>query len=833
MTPHYAPPGHTPQTVAVYQGMITAEKNLQAATPADDPVKAGDGGMCSNITLKSKLLAVAAISCVLVAAIVPYFVIASQGGSEGTSSVPAQMAPSPSPAGGATAPAAVPAEVIIERQKTIPDKTFQYRRFLSCSDLAVQMEGQVQQGVTAGIADEFTYIVDRNWLSSGYTPAPSDYCSYCDCSNAPPRNEWPGPMMALEAREGAEADGGAAQSGDGGGGGASLSSTNNQVQGVDEADIVKTDGKHVFVAGARSQLVVATALPLTEAAVLSTTDLSLFGLSVWQPADMVVSSDGNSLLVIGHVTLTQKGASTPDYVQSTVVMLFDVTDKANPTAVSADQIEGQYSTARLSGNHAYVIVNTYPAVEWVAVRRASPLPPPASRHRRASVSIQPPREGYKRVMKRTAPMYRKLSSGSLPTSAWGGVPFRGAYGDCGQISYVNSTIVDAWVNILAIDLTPGGQKHGQSTVLTHAGRGGTVMVSAESIYVAAANYDYAPARWSDATRGGTGSVGMWTVVLKFAMNSGNPTYSAQAEVPGALINQFAMDEHNGYLRVATTNGEVWSDPPTSTNAVYVFDGGMSPAGAVEGMAPGERIYSVRFAGDRGYVVTFRQVDPLFVLDLSDPKNPSQLGQLKVPGFSDYLHPVDKDTIVGVGKETQTSSDGRTTTTGVKVSLFDIANPASPREAAVTVVGQAGSSTPVSWEHKAFTFNPSTGLMAFPITENGKDYRPVYDGVFVWRVTGGSLRLLGRTTQSVRDFASEDSWFYGYGDDVRSIKRSLYVQGGEGEETLLTFSARQFRAHKVKDFSLTAEAKPVASVDLTKPDCSQKPWEDTRRGAAAA
>uniref|UniRef100_A0A7S1GW31 Uncharacterized protein n=1 Tax=Hemiselmis andersenii TaxID=464988 RepID=A0A7S1GW31_HEMAN len=499
------PPAYAPQAGAMHQGMPSAPtmqagqmdppvKNapvtVERAANGADPVKSAD--LCGSMTLKTKLvLAMMAVFCVLVAIIVPT-VIATTRDSGGVTSVSSQS--------------------VLAKQQSIPEGTFEYKTFESCNDLAVHMEAENVAGVTTPIDQTVTYVVDPGW-DSNYSPAPSDWCEYCDCSSAPPRNEWNfgGPVMASAVMEDAPAAADtstkSATAGGAGGdaSGSTLSGTNNQVQGVDEADIVKTDGTHVFVAAARSQLVIATALPLSEASVLSTLDLKSFGLSVWQPADMLVSSDGNSLLVIGHISLTSSGGGVQDWVQSTVVLYIDVTDKANPTAVSADQIEGSYSTARLSGNHAYVIVNTYPSIQWVAERRNGPIPPPPTR--RSSVAIQDQRGGYKRVLRRLAPLYRRLASGTLPTSSWGGVPFRGTFSSCGEVRYVDNTIVDAWVSVLSVDLTPGGEKRGESTVLTHAGRGGTVFASAENIFIAAPNYNYAPAMATSAPRGGGGGAG--------------------------------------------------------------------------------------------------------------------------------------------------------------------------------------------------------------------------------------------------------------------------------------------------------------------------------------
>ena len=133
-----------------------------------------------------------------------------------------------------------------------------------------------------------------------------------------------------------------------------------------------------------------------------------------------------------------------------------------------------------------------------------------------------------------------------------------------------------------------------------------------------------------------------TNIYKFSLNEGIVTYLNSGEVPGTIINQFSMDEYKGYFRIATTTGNVWDvGENASKNNIYILDDTMNMAGKIEGIAPNERIYSVRFMGDRGYMVTFRQIDPFFVIDLEDPYKPEILGELKIPGFSDYLHPYDE------------------------------------------------------------------------------------------------------------------------------------------------------------------------------------------------
>jgi hypothetical protein len=159
---------------------------------------------------------------------------------------------------------------------------------------------------------------------------------------------------------------------------------------------------------------------------------------------------------------------------------------------------------------------------------------------------------------------------------------------------------------------------------------------------------------------------------------------------------------------------MWSSPPTSQNNLYIFDDtSLQVKGAVEGLAPGERIYAVRFTGETAYVVTFRQVDPLFVIDLSQPSRPLVRGQLKVPGFSEYLHPISSTQVLGVGHDA-TETGARAVTTGVKLSLFDVADPSKPLELDSKVLGERGSSSLVTADHKAFLFHKASGLLVVPM-----------------------------------------------------------------------------------------------------------------------
>jgi len=206
--------------------------------------------------------------------------------------------------------------------------------------------------------------------------------------------------------------------------------------------------------------------------------------------------------------------------------------------------------------------------------------------------------------------------------------------------------------------------------------------------------------------------------------------SSIGTVPGTLLNQFSLDEYKTNLRVATTVGQgfFWFDfgsSQESENDVYVLDGDMSVVGLVQGLGLDERIYSARFIEDKGYLVTFKKTDPFFVMDLSDPKKPQISGELKIPGYSSYLHPIDKDTIVGIGKDAST----------VKISLFDVSDPKNPKEASKYMLNEYWSevlSTHHAFllddKHKVFFMPGSKGGYVFSYDKNNVKLQKAVSGV---------------------------------------------------------------------------------------------------------
>ena len=293
-----------------------------------------------------------------------------------------------------------------------------------------------------------------------------------------------------------------------------------------------------------------------------------------------------------------------------------------------------------------------------------------------------------------------------------------------------------------------------------------------------------------------------TEAHKFALD-GSFTYKGQVSVPGHVLNQFSMDEYNGYFRIATTSGQTWNNANPSSNNVYVMDAGMKKVGALEGLAKGESIYSARFIGNRAYLVTFKKIDPLFVLDLSVPSAPAVLGQLKIPGYSDYLHPYDETHLIGLGKDAE-AAEGENRDfawyQGVKLSLFDVSDVAHPKEVAKYEIGDRGTDSYALQDHKAFLFSKEKNLLAIPVllakidplkypkgveASTYGDY--VFQGEYVFDVSLDKGFVLKGTVSHAESGDFAKSGYYWYSNS--NVKRALYM-----DSTLYTVSDTYVKAN---------------------------------------
>ena len=302
-----------------------------------------------------------------------------------------------------------------------------------------------------------------------------------------------------------------------------------------------------------------------------------------------------------------------------------------------------------------------------------------------------------------------------------------------------------------------------------------------------------------------------TLIHKIRIDGLDVDYDGVGEVPGYVLNQFSMDEYEGNFRIATTTGNIFGSFQNSLNHVYILDDGLEIVGSVENLASGERIYSARFLGDKAYMVTFRQIDPLYVIDLSNPKSPEVLGYLKVTGFSNYLHPIGDNLLMGIGREV--TLDGKQK--GLKISIFDVSDFENPKEIDNYVVESDSSYSEAEYEHKAVLFDDEKDLLVIPVSYNnninGRDWE-YWQGAFVFTVTDEDVSLKGKIDHTIE--VNKGDGVLGadvepsyYGVTQGYVSRSLFI-----EDVLYTISDYLIKANSLLDLK---EIKSV-KLDFTEP-----------------
>ncbi len=452
--------------------------------------------------------------------------------------------------------------------------------------------------------------------------------------------------------------------------GPTYSETNTQEVGVDEGDIVETDGTHLFVAGQDGVRVVDVAA----AQVVAT-------LAVPQGSHQLIL-DGARLMVA-----TQPWNSG----QEVVVSLFDVADPASPALLERQHREGSLVAARASGGTGRLVLTSQLATRLPFVNPGmfGYTPERALAENRRIVEQTPIDEWMPRTFRESADGSYSEVSAALDCSA---VAAPGEFAGLG-ITWVAS------FDLAGASDTPVRASAGVVS------QGGTVYQSASNLYLATVPWDIWYPVASDASAPSSPPP---TYIHQFTFGAdGSVQYVATGEVTGQLLNQFAMSELGGDLRVATTVND-WSGSGASESFVKVLrpDGDrLVEIGSVGGLGKGEQIYAVRFLGSQAYVVTFKQVDPLYVVDLADPTAPRLVGELKIPGYSAYLHPVGDGLLLGVGQSA--TEEGRTQ--GTQLSLFDVRDPANPVQLSTLLLG---GSSEAEWDHHAFLYwaetDPTTG-----------------------------------------------------------------------------------------------------------------------------
>lgn len=468
--------------------------------------------------------------------------------------------------------------------------------------------------------------------------------------------------------------------------GSNYSETNVQVQGIDEADTVKTDGSYIYqVVDGKVQIIkAAPADKMTLESVLSFDhSFSPYELFIYRDQLIIL---GNSYGKMPHPTQKKIAeiALAPVH-ETTKAVIYNIENKQTPKKIREFEIEGSLLSSRLMNGKVYLIANKYPDV-WIL--RDNP-----------EMDIRP------------------KYSDSLVKPDMQPVDFD-------HIQYFPESSETNFTNIAVIDLDQPTEK---ISVSTYLGSGNNLYMSKNNLYLAVSNYYWFPNIDGKSQQPDT-------TVYKFSVDGMNVDFHSSGEVPGTVLNQFSMDEYDGYFRIATTKGQVWDDKRPSANNLYILDGNLKQVGELEDLARGERIYSARFMNDRIYIVTFRETDPLFVIDGKDPKNPKVLGELKIPGFSNYLHPYDENHLIGFGYDTKVGGKGAGNqpiilTDGVKISLFDVSDLADPKEKFTEIIGGRGTYSPLNHDHKALLFDKKKNLFAFPITVYQNKPNSEYESTF--------------------------------------------------------------------------------------------------------
>ncbi|TDF95830.1 beta-propeller domain-containing protein [Paenibacillus piri] len=580
---------------------------------------------------------------------------------------------------------------------------------------------------------------------------------------------------------------------------AEYSETNVQVEGVDEADIIKTDGSYIYQMN-KNRVIITAAYPADQMKVVQTV---AFEDKSFRASELYI--DDKYMVVVGSTAYrnddraypAQSGPAAPASVQSseqrsvsspaaqkmimqpigsvvstTKAIVYELGDRTNVKKIREAELEGHYVSSRKVGSSLYLVankgLNVYPLL-----RKESSA------------------EERQKAAAEAVPSYRDSASGS---EAFVKIGFE-------DIRYFPKSVQPNYLMVAGLNLDQPEQK---IDVTSYLGSGNQVYASQKQLYVTTEEYTSVvqPMAESESIAAPKkiriGPSETNSVIYKFAMDQGKVLYTGRGKVPGRALNQFSMDEYNGYFRIATTKGFAGMEGEfTSKNNMYVLDDAMNIAGKIEDIAPGEQIYSVRYAGNRAYMVTFRTVDPLFVIDLKEPQQPKILGKLKIPGYSNYLHPYDENHLIGFGKDavevTNNYGSGENQNTvayyqGMKMAMFDVSDVANPKELYSETIGGRGTESELLHNHKALLFSKEKNLLAFPVTvretnsANGTASKAdaasqygqfAFQGAYVYNIDlSGGFKLKGKITHLTSDDYMKAGQYMG--PVGRSIERILYI-----------------------------------------------------------
>jgi inhibitor of cysteine peptidase len=610
-------------------------------------------------------------------------------------------------------------------------------------------------------------------------------------------------------------------------GSAEYSTTNVQVAGVDEPDFVKNDGKYIYVISGQT-LAIVDAYPAATAAIVSKTEIGD------TPRDLFIDGDRLVLFTTGteDTDTSSSGSNVApavllkempyDYYRRSLpvthAVFYDIRDRVHPKVLKDYTIDGDYTDARLIGSNLYLVTR-----EQVYTYDIDKITVPAVREGKKTV-IAPDVYYFDNPERQ----YAFTTVSSYDTQSAGEKEAKTFLVGSGNLMYVSTNAMyityQKYHNVYYPprpvpmfadgDVAASGSAASPSGISSGVSSGAVVLFedfnkmseSEKQAYIDKmknAEQEAIQKKEIDQTT---------TAIHKIAISNGAITYIARGDVPGVLESQFSMDEYKNNLRVATTSNVYTTRGSYEYNNVFVLDSGMKTIGSLTHIAEQEKIYSTRFIGDRLYMVTFRRVDPFFVIDLSKPEQPKILGKLKIPGYSDYLHPYDATHIIGVGKETGTNDWGGVSTKGIKLALFDVSDVEHPTQIDKVEIGDSGTDSAVLSDHKAFLFDKDKNLLVIPARvvknepvvydEKGGTRQPnIWYGAYVFGLTPET----GFTLKGTVEHGTGGTSYYWYGSSNAEVKRSLYIG-----DVLYTLSAKQVKANSLAAINTTIATIPLPS-----------------------
>lgn len=504
----------------------------------------------------------------------------------------------------------------------------------------------------------------------------------------------------------------------------SYSDTNTQVLGVDEADLMETDGTHIYVL-AGDHLMVTQAWPADTAAVQSR--LQLEG----RPLGMYLRKDAGELVVLTEPSYQRpaplSGGDSDRVVGDGVQVkttIVDISDSSAPTVLREVYSQGSLQDSRVVGDTLYV-------VSYADLGTS-----------RYVWNYENKEKGIRAVKDSVLADWLPGRFDNLRSGEGGAWSVADSdVSDCESVYYSDRASGNFMVNVEALDLGDTSSEFQGTSVLTSID---AVYANANNLYVVGSESADGPWQSYDNQ--------VETVIHRFDISSGQkaPDYMGSGKVPGWVLNQFSLDEHDGHLRVATTSqGE-----GDSSTGLYVMDEDLEVVGEVTDLAPGEQIFSVRFEGDEGYVVTFEQIDPLFTFDLSDPQDPQMMGELKITGFSNYMHPMGDGHLLAVGMEA--TDEGWAT--NLSVSIFDVSDLSDPTlDSRLQIEDAYGSEA--QYEHLAFNYYAPEGVLLMPANTESSSGSEL---LLIEAEVDQDLAELGRINQDeLLESIEGDQWCAGF------------------------------------------------------------------------